>query len=275
MSKDAQSKIRLVAIDLDGTLLTSAKRISDGTADVLRAAHRRKGVAVVLASARPPRSVMPFYDQLGLDTPMINYNGALVWDPVARRVVMHLPIPLKTAKDVVRLARRLLPEVAVSAEILDRWYTDRLDERYFTETALLFKPDRIAPIGEWLVEPVTKLLLLAPPAQLAKVQAAVTESFRHQVSMVRTEEHLLQIMHATVSKAQALRCIAGELAVTREHVMAIGDNANDVGMIQWAAIGVAVGNATPEVKAVAKVITEANDEDGVAKVVRRYILWHL
>ena len=272
MRKDALPKIQLLAVDLDGTLLTSAKRISPATAEALRAA-REAGVHVVLASARPPRSVMPFYERLGLDTPMINYNGALVYDPHARRVLMHLPIPLKTAREIVRLARRLHREVLVSAEILDRWYTDRLDKRYVTETGRLFKPDRIAPISEWLVEAVTKLLLLAPPAPLARLQAAIAEAFPHEVSMVQTEEHLLQVMHATVSKAQALRCIAGELAVTRQHVMAIGDNANDVGMLQWAAIGVAVGNATPEVKAVAKVITEANDEDGVAKVVRRYILW--
>ena len=275
MRREALPKIQLLAVDVDGTLLNSAKEISPATAEALRAARRQAGVHVVLASARPPRSVMPFYEQLGLEAPMINYNGALVYDPPGRRVVMHLPIPLKTAREIVRLARRLDRKVLVSAEILDRWYTDRLDEKYATETGLLFKPDRIAPVSQWLVEPVTKLLLLAPRAQLAKLQAAIAEAFPHQVSMVQTEEHLLQIMHATVSKAQALRCIAGELPVTREHVMAIGDNANDVGMLQWAAIGVAVGNATPEVKAIADVITEANDEDGVAKVVRRYILWHV
>ena len=273
MRKDALPKIQLLAVDLDGTLLTSAKRISPANAEALRAARRQRGVHVVLASARPPRSVMPFYEELGLDAPMINYNGALVYDPHGRRVLMHLPIPLKTAREIVRLARRLHKEVLVSAEILDRWFTDRLDKRYLTETARLFKPNRIAPIGEWLVEPVTKLLLLAPAARLTELQAAIAEAFPHQVSMVQTEENLLQVMHVTVSKAQALRCIAGELAVSRQHVMAIGDNANDVGMIQWAGVGVAVGNATPEVKAAAKVLTEANDEDGVAKVVRRFILW--
>jgi hypothetical protein len=272
MSKDVPSKIRLIAIDLDGTLLTSAKRISDATVAVLRAVRIQARAYVVLASARPPRSVMPFYDQLGLDTPMINYNGALVWDPGARRVLMHLPIPLKTAKDIVYLARRLLPEVAVSAEILDRWYTDRLDERYVVETARFFQPDRIARISEWLTEPVTKLLFLAPAEGLRELARGIRHAFPHQVSMVQTDDNLLQVMHVTASKAQALRTVAGELGVVREDVMAIGDNANDVCMLQWAGLAVAVANATPEVKAVARVLTGHNDEEGVAEAVRVHVL---
>jgi Cof subfamily protein (haloacid dehalogenase superfamily) len=172
----------------------------------------------------------------------------------------------------VILARRINKKVVVSAEILDRWYTDRVDERFVTETAKTFGPDMIAPIGEWLTQDITKLLLLAPGAAIEELVAAITAELPLQVSMVRTEPHLLQIMHATVSKAQALRCVAAELVVARENVMAIGDNANDVGMLQWAAFGVAVGNATDEVKAVAKLVTAANDEDGVAEAVEKIIL---
>jgi 5-amino-6-(5-phospho-D-ribitylamino)uracil phosphatase len=274
MPTDAEAKIRLLALDLDGTLLTSTKTISPPTVEALRAATRDAGVRVVLASARPPRTVLPFYEQLGLDTPMINYNGALVYDPRSRRVVMHLPIPLKTAREIVRLARRLHRDVLVSAEILDRWYTDRLDKRYLTETAKLMGPDQVAPMGKWLTEPVTKLLFLAGADRITELGRRIAEALPHQVSMVQTEGHLLQVMHVTVSKAQALRCVAAELCVARENVMAIGDNANDVGMLQWAAIGVAVGNATPEVKAVARLVTAGNDEDGVAQAVRQLILVH-
>ena len=91
-------KIELLAIDLDGTLLNSAKRISGPTAMALRRAADERGVRVVLASARPPRSVMPFHLELNLDTPMINYNGALVYDPSDQRVVMHRPLPLRTVR---------------------------------------------------------------------------------------------------------------------------------------------------------------------------------
>lgn len=268
----APGPILLVAVDLDGTLLNSAKRIGSATAAVFRRAHEEHGVYVVLASARPPRSVLPYYEQLGLDTPTINYNGALVYDPPNRRVLMHLPIPLRTARGVVSLARGLVPDVLVSAEILDRWYTDRLDDNYATETARLFAPDLVAPIGQWLTQPVTKLLLLAPEERLAELARAIAAKFPRQVSLVQTEGHLLQIAHARASKAAALRAVAGELGVPREAVMAIGDNANDVDMLQWAGIAVAVGNATPEVKAVARIVTDANDAEGAAKVVRHVVL---
>lgn len=265
-------KIELLALDLDGTLLNADKEISPATVAALRAAREEAGTRVVLASARPPRSVMGFYRQLELDTPVINYNGALVQEPHSQRVLLHSPIPLKTAQRIVALARDLYPEVLVSAEILDRWCTDRFDDAYAMESAKLAPPDVIAPIGKWLTEPVTKLLLLGEPPRLTELSRAIERALRHQVSLVQTEDFLLQIMHATVSKVQALRVVAAEFGIPRERVMAVGDNANDVGMLQWAAVGVAVANAVGPALAVADWVTGHHDQEGVAEAVRRVIL---
>lgn len=265
-------KIRLVAVDLDGTLLNSAKQITDTTAAILRAARESGGVHVVLASARPPRSVVPFYSLLDLDTPMINYNGALVYEPTTRRALLHRPVPADVARGVAELARGVLPDVLVSAEVLDRWYTDRLDPAYQTETAKLHVPDVVAPLDEWLTGEVTKLLLLGPPDPLRQVRAAVRKQFARRVRIVQTEDHLLQIMNAGVSKAHALRVVAAEMGVLQGQVMAIGDNANDLGMLRWASIGVAMANAPPEVRAAADVVTDHHDADGAAKAVKDIIL---
>jgi Cof subfamily protein (haloacid dehalogenase superfamily) len=268
-------RIHLVAIDLDGTLLNSSKQISAVTSAVLREARHKAGVRIVLATARPPRSVMPYYTALDLDTPMINYNGALVYEPSSKRVLMHRPIPPRTASGIVALARKVHPQVLVSAEILDRWYTDRFDPKYQTETArspMFSRPDVLAPIAQWLHAAVTKLLLMAPAVRLKLVAAAVKRKFAHQVIMVQTENNLLQIMHATVSKAQALRVVAGELGVTREQVMAIGDNANDVGMLRWAGIGVAMANAHSDALAAADYVTDHHDADGAAKAIQDLII---
>jgi len=259
-------------VDLDGTLLNSAKEITDTTAAILRTAREQAGVQIVLASARPPRSVRPFHELLGLRTPMINYNGALVYDPELDRVLLHKPIPAKMVDGILSLAREMYPEVLVSAELLDRWFTDRFDPAYNTETGKLFAPDLVAPLAEWADQALTKLLLLGRPEWLEKIAATVRERFPHQVSMVQTENYMLQVMHATVSKAQALRAVAAELHVKREQVMAIGDNANDVGMLQWAGVAVAMGNGAPEALAVADYITDHHDADGAAHAVRRIIL---
>ncbi len=266
------SKIHLVAIDLDGTLLTSAKQVTETTAAILRSARQEAGVHIVLASARPPRSVMPFYKLLDLDTPMINYNGALVLDPPSGRLILHRPVSARIARGIVTLARRKYPEVAVSAEILDRWCTDRLDQAYVTETGRMFQPDVVAPTSEWLTESVTKLLLLGQPDRLLELAAAILRKYPRQVTIMKTDEHLLQICHATVSKAKALRAVAGELGVSQHQVMAIGDNDNDVEMLQWAGIGVAMANASDAALAAADHVTDHHDADGAANAIRRLII---
>ena len=265
-------KIHLVAIDLDGTLLNSAKKVTDATAAILWGARKTHGLRVVLASARPPRSTLPFYRQLGLDTPMINYNGALVYDPPSQSVLLHRPLPLEVARALVASARRHDPSVLVSAEILDRWFTDRVDAAYQTETARHHDPDVVGPLDSWLDRPVTKLLLLGEPPGLNKIVTAFRKEFTHQIAMVQTEAFLLQVMHATVSKEQALRVVAAEMGLDRREVMAIGDNANDVGMLKWAGIGVAMSNAAPEVLRVADYVAQHNDADGAAKAIHEIIV---
>ena len=127
-------------------------------------------------------------------------------------------------------------------------------------------------MDQWLSEAVTKLLLLGDPNRLEGLIGPIHRDFTHQVSVLQTEEYLIQIMHATVSKVQALRVVAGELGVTREQVMAIGDNANDVGMLQWAGTSAAMANATREALAAADFITDHNDADGVAEAIEKVIL---
>jgi hypothetical protein len=265
-------KIHLLAIDLDGTLLNAAKQITQTTASILRTARQEMGVHIVLASARPPRSVMPFYSLLDLDTPMINYNGALVYEPPSQRIILHKPIQPKVARGIAALARELYPEVLVSGELLDRWATDRVDPAYETETAKLCRPDLVAPLEDWIGEGVTKLLLLGVPERLTEVARGVNRRYGYDVAIVQTEGTLLQIMHKTASKVAALRAVAGELGVTQQQVMTIGDNANDVGMLQWAGVGVAMGNAVPEAIAAADYVTDDHESDGAARAVRHIIL---
>lgn len=265
-------EICLLAIDLDGTLLNSAKQVSDLTVSSLRVAQTSAGVRIVLASARPPRSVTPFYTLLGLDTPMINYNGALVQYPGTGRIVLHRPMQAKIARTIAALAREVYPESAISGEVLDKWYTDRVENAWLTETARLCHPDVVAPLARWINQPMTKLLLLGEPNRLEQVHRAITERLPEQVALVQTEDHLLQVMHRAVSKAAGLRAAAAEMRIGRRQVMAIGDNANDAGMLRWAGIGVAMGNAAPEAIDAADYLTDHHDADGVATAVRKLIL---
>ena len=195
-----ESNIQLVAIDLDGTLLNDSKQVSRQTADALLDLPRR-GVKVVIASARPPRSVRHIYHHLQLDTWQINYNGALIWDEPTKAAPYHCPMDGPLVLQIARFARQLHPPTLVSCEILDRWHTDRFDQTYTTETGKLFKPDMVADLETFCNQPVTKLLLLGDPFWITELQPQLVRKFGGQVSIVRTDADLLQIMHPRVSKA--------------------------------------------------------------------------
>lgn len=232
----------------------------------------RQGVRIVLATARPPRTVREIYGKLGLDTLQINYNGALIWDRHKDQPALHTPLPANVAQGVVRLARQLEPTLAVSIETLDRWTTDRVDEALPTESARFSKPHRIAALDELLTEPVTKLMLLAPPAKLAPVRAAVAKRFNGSIAIMVSDDHLLQVVHPDVEKAAALAWIARKYDIPQHQVMAIGDAPNDTAMLRWAGLGCAVSSGWPETLDAADVIIPAADADGVAEALKQYVL---
>src|SRR5687768_5782804 len=263
------SNIRLVAIDLDGTLLNSSKRVSDQTVEALECLPG-KGVRVVIASARPTRSVRHIYQMLRLDTYQINYNGALIWDEPAGRAVFHQPMDCGLVRRMIDRVRGRHPEVLVTCEIMDRWYTDRLDQTYTTETGRLFKPDVVAPVESFCVEPITKLLFLAPEQTISQIAPLLIAGFKDQVTVLRTDEQLVQVMDKRVSKSRSLRRVAKHYGVAEREIMAIGDAPNDVGMLQMAGVAVAMDNAHAVVKRVAHWIAPSNDDHGVHAALVRY-----
>lgn len=263
--------IKLVAIDLDGTLLRSNKRLSVANARAIAEVTNR-GVHVVLASARPPRSVREIYRRLALDTLQVNYNGALIHDMPRGKHVFHQPMSVALATKIVKFARKMDPDVVISVEVLDKWYTDHVDDTLPTETSKRFEPDFVGPLGAFLTVPVTKLMLLAPPEKLRPVHAAIRTKFTKDIAILISDDYLIQIVHRQVDKASALQRVAEVYGVPQEQVMAIGDAQNDLGMVRWAGLGVAMESGWDELKKAAQVIAPCNDDDGVAHVLKKNIL---
>ncbi|NLX06701.1 MAG: HAD family phosphatase [Phycisphaerae bacterium] len=263
--------VELVAIDLDGTLLTSGKVVTARTQRVVRAV-RQQGVRVVLASARPPRSVAETYKLLGLDTCVICYNGALIYDPPSKQVLFHRPIEKFLAREVIDLARQIYRETLVSIEVLDQWYTDRVNPAYQTEVSKQFQPDVLGPIDTWLIQPVTKVLLLGPAAKMSEVRRKIGQRFGRRLAMTQSESNLLQIMSAGVSKGTALKRVCDRYGISPQKTIAIGDAANDTDMLELAGMGIAMASASDDVKRAADYITSGNDDDGVAEALERFVL---
>lgn len=263
--------IRLVAIDLDGTLLRSDKKLSKRAVEAVGKVLDR-GVKVILASARPPRSVREIYDLLKLDTLQINYNGAVISDPPNNKIILHRPIPVPLARQVVDMARGMEKRLVVHVEILDKLYTDRDEKTLQTETSRAMGPDYLGALAGVLNRPVTKLMLLGDPSWLEPIRTAIRKQFHGQVSMAISDDYLIQVIHPAADKARALNEVALRYSVDRQHIMAIGDAPNDETMLKWAGLGVAVGNAWPRTIKCADKIAPSNDSDGVAFALEKYIL---
>jgi Cof subfamily protein (haloacid dehalogenase superfamily) len=271
---DATMHIKLVAMDLDGTLLSSDKTISAKVAETIARARSERDVKVVLTTARPPRSTVAYYRQLGLNEPVINLNGALVWEPDTRQILLHKPVPLRTARGIVKWAKQRFPGVRISADVVDRWYTDAEELEELTGLgANHHQPDLIAPTNTWLTTPVTKLLIAGRPEWIETVNWAVRTDIPSQVQAIPADGQMLHVLSRGASKQRSLETLCRQLGIRREEVMAIGDDANDVGMIEWAGVGVAMANGHVSCLQAANLVTDHNDADGVANVMRRFVLF--
>ncbi|MEM7229690.1 MAG: TIGR01777 family oxidoreductase [Planctomycetota bacterium] len=269
----APDHIRMVAVDIDGTLLTSDGTIGRGVINACRAAHRA-GCLVVPATSRPPRAVASIMQMLDVPGPVVAYNGAIIWDPAERAVLHHETIDADAARSIVSDVREAYPSIFIAVEIEDRWFTDRAAQPSDGNGLWLTEPDGVQPLYELLEQPITKLNIVGPADMIAEVQSLIGDRYwkTRRVSMFVSDPRFVQIMSPMVDKGIAVQRIARQHGIPQDQVMAIGDASNDMGMIEWAGFGVAVANAASPVRALADAVVPANDEGGVARAIQRFVL---
>jgi Cof subfamily protein (haloacid dehalogenase superfamily) len=269
--------IRLVAMSVDRTLLNSKGAIPQGVIQAVRNAERN-GCVIVLATARPPRGLTPILQTLDITGPTINYNGAVIWNPVDQRPQYHEPLSPEVARAIVDEARQIDPTIMIGLDVLDRWYVEPIDPRSDLRIAplapRLFEPDAIGPVDAYLASPVTKLNLLGSPNQLQPIARVLREKYwrNRMIALFLTDPHVIQVTHPLVDKGIALQRIANRMDLKREEVMAIGDGSNDLGMLEWAGFAVAMGNAVAAARELADAVVSSNDDLGVARAIQRFVL---
>ncbi len=262
--------IKLVALDLDDTLLDNKRTISPRSAAVIRRAIAG-GVTVTMATGRMFCSARPYAEQLELDVPLITYNGALIRRALSAETLLHRPIDEETAREVLALFRDRGWYIQVYLD--DKLYVKERDAnaRYYEDIAGV----TAIPVGEALYSPTgapTKLLAMAEPGKIGEIGAAVKAAFGDRLYAAASKPNYLELTNPTVNKGVALGFLAERLGIGREEVMAVGDSSNDMDMLAYAGLGVAMGNAAPAVKAAADAVTGANDADGVAEAIEKYVL---
>lgn len=266
----------VLALDLDGTLLTDDLRITERSRAAIRRA-RERGVAVMLASARPPRSMRRYHQELELDTPVVAYNGALVWDVALGRPLLHAPLVPDAARALVAFLRRQQPELNISLECGDRWYIDELTEevRRAIEQYEVDPPHGIGCLDQVLgdeAEAISKVLFRGNVQTAEQLLAALPPGLAERLHITTSGEWFCEVMAAGATKAAAIEWTAASLSLDARRILALGDSPNDIPMLQAAALGIAMANAPPVVQAAADAITASNNEEGVAQAIERYVL---
>jgi Cof subfamily protein (haloacid dehalogenase superfamily) len=253
--------VRLLAIDLDGTLLRGDGTVSPRGRQALGRA-REAGLVIVVVTARPVRIVRVLSEGLSLSGLVVCSGGAHLYDLSRDRVWLHRPLGQRSVQAAMSALRAALPDVSFGAEI---GLTFACEPDY-PHHAL--QEGAVAPLtAALLAQPVTKLVAHSPTHTVEEMLAAGQASLRDEASVSTSGGNHIDVMAPGVDKASTLAEACRIHGVAAEEVVAFGDMTNDLPMLRWAGRGVAVANARPEVLAVADEIAPSNDDDGVAQVI--------
>ncbi|AZK58871.1 Cof-like hydrolase [Candidatus Desulforudis audaxviator] len=263
---------RLVAVDLDDTLLTSGLEVSPRAGRAISRAQAL-GVVVTLATGRMYLSAVPFARRLGIDAPIITYQGALVKHPVTGAELLHRALANDTARAVIERLRAYGYHLNVYLD--DQLYMEVLTElgkRYADLSRV-----EAHPVGDLLVylgdRNPTKVLAIGGEDEIERLEQEMIALFpAERVHITRSKPKFLEFSHPLATKGRALQYLAAYYGIPREAVMAIGDGYNDLDMVAWAGLGIMMDNARDEVKRYADHVTASNDADGVAEAIERFVL---
>ena len=273
---ETSADIRLLVLDIDGTIVDESNRIRDSVAQAIHSAQRQ-GVAVAIATGRLYQSSLHACDSIGSTLPLICYEGALIREPNTGFVHRHWPVEPRVAVQVLDFTERLSlsGRLSVHFYIQDNLYVSNLNDasiKYFEGSKV--EPILVSDLRQMLNRPATKVMVLSDDVQvIARLSSQLKNSHsRTQVKQYKSIT-LLEAFHPVVNKGLAVSYLAEEIMALRpENVMAVGDDFTDIDMLQYAGIGVAMGNAPVEVKASADWVTTTLEKDGVARAVERWIL---
>jgi Cof subfamily protein (haloacid dehalogenase superfamily) len=273
---------RLLALDVDGTLLDPSGTLRPAVRDAVIAVQQR-GLRVVLCTGRRFRTARPLAQALQLNTPLVVHNGAVVKDLASGQTLQQSYLPIDMYHQALILLRRLsAPLVYIDAfhENVDI-LTESMERAHPFQRAYL--TDQLAhcrivdDIASPLAHGVILLGIMADGASLQALRPVVEQALgtRGRVHLIMNKNYqgyILEVLQAGVSKWQALQHLAAQQDIAPEEIIAVGDDHNDLDMIRYAGLGIAMGNAVPEVQAAADAITGSNAEDGLVQALERFIL---
>ena len=263
-------RYRLVAIDLDDTLLTDDLTITEGTRRALAAAAAQGGV-VTIATGRMFASAARIAGGLGLNVPIITYQGALVKNLLDGRVLYERTVPTEPALAIVEYAAER--GLHLQGYVDDRMYAVADNDKSRAYAALSGVTYETADDFTPLVRRgALKLLIIDEPEKLDRMLDELRGRTGGAVHITKSKPHFLEILHPEATKGHALMHLARHFGISREETIGIGDSWNDRELIEMAGLGVAMGNAVEALKAIADYVAAGNNEEGVREVIEKFVL---
>lgn len=264
--------IRLVAMDLDDTLLRDDWTISPRVVTAIQKAQAQ-GVKMTIATGRMSISARPYAEQLGLDVPVITYHGAMIQHALSGDIIFRCVIPSALATEIVQdvAGRGVYAQIYLKDRVITPKHNDWARE-YERISRVRIEEGDLSVVLSQEPEGVEKILLMAEEADLDQLAPLLRQRYGEKVHITKSKPCFLEMTDCSVNKGVALAALAELLGIAQEDVMAIGDSFNDLEMIQYAGLGVAMGNARSEIKEQADIVTVTNEEDGVAEALERYVL---
>jgi len=255
-------RFKLVASDIDGTLIRDDGTLSPRTLDVLAALP----VPFVLVTGRPVRWMHQLYEQMPSPVPAVCANGAVVYDPATDEILVANPLSTDLLLDVSKRLREAVPDIALAVEVEDGrafWYEEAWPVRWETvphQVRVLTTPEELTSM------PAVKLLARSAAHEPDAFYELISRTLGEVAETTHSSSSaLVEISAPAVTKAAGLAWLCERDGIDASDVLAFGDMPNDIPMLAWAGHGVAMGNGHPAVRAMADEVTGTNDEDGVAR----------
>ncbi|KLU59251.1 sugar phosphatase YidA [Peptococcaceae bacterium CEB3] len=264
--------IRLIAMDLDDTLLRNDLTISAGTVATIRRA-RAQGIITTIATGRTPAAMRPYAEQLEIDVPVITFHGALIQQALSGEVLFRHALGAELARELAAdvLSRKMHVQIYCRGKILVQ-EKNALSSEYERISKVEIEAADLLKLLDDPEASVEKILIIGEEAELDLLTPEFQARYGEKVHLTKSKPFFLEMTDASVNKGAALAALAQRYGIRQEEVMAIGDSFNDLEMLRYAGLGVAVGNARREIREEADAVTLSNEEDGVAAAIEKYAL---
>ena len=267
------SRIKLIMSDIDGTILDKNHQLDSHLIELMPLL-KQCDIPFVLASARSPLGIAQISKELGItDCPIACYNGALI--STGDKILSQHTIDKKELSFLYDFLTKEFPTVSINVYSGKDWYVDTLDKWVKIEAQITGESPKITSLADFLQEEqklIHKLLLIGNAPTIQKLKETLSTMDFPQTDFYLSKDNYLEVTHNQVSKKQALLELANYYQLSLTEIMTIGDNYNDIPMIETTGLGVAMGNAPTEVKTCANTVTDSNDHNGVCKVIKLYVL---